>query len=225
MDTLHVGCSGFVGPRDRYWRFLDAWELGQKEERTTLKTLGRWRGTAPERARFVPRVCASVAAAGFAGEEAEAGWARTLACAERLGAGTVLLRTGSDFRPTSEHRAAMYGFFNVEGRLPEGLSVAWWAEGLWAYDDHLELCTALQLTPAIDPLGLDDDETPPPGAEVYWRMMGRKGLSGGFSDYDLDVLLGHLEGRTRGYVVFTTPQMMRDARHFAELAGVDPADG
>lgn len=225
MDTLHVGCAGFVGPRDRYWRFLDAWELGEKEERTTLKTMGRWRGSAPERARFVPRVCASVADAGFDGEEAEAGWARTLACAERLGASTLLLRTGSHFRPTAEHRAAMYDFFNAEGRLPAGLQVAWWAEGLWAYDDHLELCAALQLTPAIDPLGLEDDEAPPAGAAIYWRLMGRKGLSGSFSDYDLDVLMGHLEGRTRGYVVFTTPQMMRDARRFAALAGVDPADG
>ncbi len=222
MDALHVACSGFVGSRDRYWKFLDAWELSPEEERTSLKVLGRWRAQAPEAARYVPRVCSSVVAAGFAGEEAEAGWARTLACAERLGADTVLLRTGGDFRPTSVHRAAMDAFFGAEGRRPEGLRVAWWAEGLWSYDDHLALSADLGLVPAVDPLGLEPDELPPAGPEIYWRLMGRRGLANRFSDYDLDVLLGHLEGRSGGHIVFTTRQMLRDARRLAELVGLDP---
>lgn len=221
MDGFHVGCAGFKGPRARYFRSLDAWELSQRDERVTPRTLGKWRSAAPEAARFVPRVSASVVDAGFVGDEAEAGWAHTLACTERLGADVALLRTDPSFRPSAENRAAVRAFFGAADRCPEGLRIAWWAEGLWSSDDHAELCAELGLLPAIDPLGLDDDDEPPPGDTVYWRLMGRTGLVSGFSDHELDVLLDRLHGRSGGYLFFTAPQMMRDARRFAELVGVD----
>ncbi len=220
MD-IQVACVGYTGPHDAYWRSLGARELGPGDEQLPLKTLSRWRSKAPETARFVPRVCSSVSEGAFRGDEVEAGWAHTLAQVERLGASTLLLRTPPSFRPTGENRDALRAFFSA-GRRPEGLEVAWWAEGLWDHEDHVGLCKEVDLVPAVDPLALDDDEPLPDGARFYWRLMGRKGLAGRFGDWDLDQLVGHAEGRS-GHVVFTAPQMMRDARRFAVLAGAPPA--
>jgi uncharacterized protein YecE (DUF72 family) len=225
MDGFHVGCAGFSGPRGRYFRWLDTWELSAREERVTPRTLGKWRATSPEGARFVPRVSGAVADAGFQGPDAEAAWSTTLACCRKLGADVVLLRTDPSFRPSAANRAALREFFGAEGRCADGLRVAWWAEGLWSYDDHLELCAELGMLPAIDPLGLDDGDDPPTGGPIYWRLMGRRGLASGFSDHELEILLDRVQACSGGYLVFTAPQMMKDARRFALLVGVDAPGG
>ncbi len=221
MNGLHVGCAGYDGRLDLYFRALDTRELGEHEERVSVKTLGRWRSAAPESARFIPRVSASVVASGFLGEEANAGWVHTLATVERLVADTVLLRTRAGFRPTEANREALHSFFTGD-RVPEGLTVAWWVEGLWDHEEHLSLCEELGIVPALDPLVLDDDETLPPGPLCYWRVLGRRGLGGALSAHELDQLCSHCEGRV-GHVVFGAPQMMRDARRFAAMVGAEPA--
>lgn len=219
---FHVGCLGFRGPKARYFKRLNVWELAQSELKARPATLRKWRAEAPAGVQFVAPVDPGVAAANFVGPEAEAAWARTVAVAEALGAAVVLLRTPSAFRPSAGNRAAFEAFFKDRA----GPRVAWWAEGLWEGQPEVRdaLCAATGLIPVADPLADDEDEPlPTVGDQFFWRVRGRMGLSGRLSDYDLDVLLDRAEQQGRsGYVLFTQPDMLRDAQRLAEMLGVDP---
>ncbi|MCA9528397.1 MAG: DUF72 domain-containing protein [Myxococcales bacterium] len=224
---------GFRGPHARYFGELPVLELPPLDH-VRLGTFTRWRKEVPAEARFVPRVPDAVALAGFVGDEAAAGWERTRAIASRLRAELVLLRTPSTFRPTAENRAAMKAFF--ADRAGDPFQVAWWADGLWESQPEArdEVADAAGLIPVVDPLALDDDEPLPAGAQFYWRLLGRLGLSGRYSDHDLYKLLELAQGRDSGVIVFTSARMRPDALRFhgmvaaggAELAvaGDDPFD-
>lgn len=220
MESLYVGCLGHRGGLDAYFRDFNVMELGPEVCDMRPGTLTRWREAAPAEVQFVPPVAPGLVEAGFAGQAAEAAWKATLDYVERLGAGTVLLRTPARFRPTRQNRDALVAFF--EGRLPAGLTVAWRADGLWEGqpDARDEICTALGFLPVVDPLRVDEEaEQPlPPGARFYWRIMGGQGMQGRLSDHDLDTLLELCADRQAGHVVFTAPQMRGEARRFAQLA-------
>jgi len=180
----------------------------------TRKTLARWRRQAPETAEFVPFVSPAVAAAGFCGTAAEAAWDATREVVEILRAKTLVLRTPSSFRPTAENKARFRAFW--DGRLPEGVSLAWWPEGLWDGQPEVrdEICTELGLIPVVDPVAMEDDDPMPSGPAFYWRLRGGKGLQPGFTDYQLDQLMHLAAERERGHVVFTDAAMNRDAQNF-----------
>lgn len=224
--TVRVGCLGYTGRRRSYWKALRALEIGAEQVETVKAgTLARWRDEAPANARFIPVVPPALAASGF-GEAGLPAWQRAVEVAEALGADTVLLTTPASFRPTAANRARLTAFFKAH--RPEGLRVAWWAEGLWESqpEDRDETCVAAGIHPAIDPLGLDDDEEPPEGGWVYWRLMGRKGLAPRYTDYEIDTLLDLLMEHDEGYVIFTAPTMFTDARRLAQLAAIHAeADG
>jgi uncharacterized protein YecE (DUF72 family) len=223
MDRIRVACAGFRGPRSLYWKQgLDAAELEARAVEARPATLHKWLEGTPEGARYVPMVDARVAEARFAGEAADAGWARTVEVAKALGADTVLLHTRAGLRPTRENRDRLVEFFSAE-RLG-GLYVAWRAEGLWESqpDARDEVCGPTGLIPVVDPLALERDEEPiPEGDRIYWRMLGGTGMGTRFGDYDLDRLLELCSGRSAGYVVFAVPQMIRDARRFRSLLALE----
>lgn len=177
-----------------------------------LRTYRRWQGEGPA-GGFVPRVPRALADAGFAGEAAVEAWTQTEAIAESLGATQVLLRTPSSFRPTAANRQALIDFFSAR---TAALPVAWWADGLWESqtEDFLATCAASGLRPVIDPLAWDEDEPFPAGDNFYWRLLGRMGMSGRYSDYDFDRLLDLADERS-GTIVFTHPRMRPDAVRLA----------
>ena len=216
MTSLHISCLGLTANQAAYWAKFTSLELPQNAvESMTKKTLARWRRQAPEGADFVPFVSPGVAAAGFMGAAAEAAWAKSREVAEILRANTVILRTPATFRPTAANRALFEGFWR--SRLPDGMALAWWAEGLWdsQTEDRDALCADLGMIPVVDPLALDDDDPLPTGARFYWRLRGSKGLQAGFSDYQLGRLVEWTEARERGHIVFTDVAMRRDAQSLA----------
>ena len=73
---------------------------------------------------------------------------------------------------------------------PASIQCAWWAEGLWESDPESTdaLCTETGLVRVVDPLGLDDDAELPSGSVAYWRLMGRRGMTGRFTDYEMEQL-------------------------------------
>lgn len=219
MNALHVACVGYTGPRRRYWQAVDTLELTDRDLAAKPATLRRWRSEAPAHARFVVRVDPALVAAGFAGPEADAAWARTREVAALLDADTLLLRTPPSFRPTAANREALRAFFAAHRG---DFTVAWWADGLWESqpEDRDAVCAAAGLLPVADPLA-DDDEELPEGPTVYWRVRGRVGMGGRLSDDDLDRLCGLASERAGGHLVFDAPTMMNDARRFATLQGLD----
>ncbi|MCA9539162.1 MAG: hypothetical protein KC620_09775, partial [Myxococcales bacterium] len=64
---------------------------------------------------------------------------------------------------------------------------------------------------------------PPEGPHFYWRLLGRRGMTGRFTDHELDTLLDLSADREGGHVVFTAATMLPDARRFAVLAGAAPS--
>ncbi len=217
MKTLQVGCAVQTGPRRKYWKDFDALEVDARIVSTIKSsTAARWRAEAPAHATFVPVTPPALAAGRFTGPALDA-WTRTLAVAEALGAGTVLLHTPSAFRPTADNAARLAAF--VAEHRPEGIDIAWWAEGLWegVPDMRAALCAKAGLIAAVDPLGHDedDDEPLPEGARIYWRLMGRKGLSSRYTDFEIDTLLALADERESGHIVFTAPTMHGDAKRFS----------
>lgn len=223
MNSISTGCRIQTGPNRKYWKNFGAFEVPARVVDTVKDaTAERWRAEAPAGARFVPVIALPAFDAG--GVER---WQRAMALAAILDADTALLHTPAGFRPTGENRARLRRF--VEQQRPDGLTIAWWADGLWESqpEDRDALCEKAGLLPAIDPLGLDEDEEPPPGPQIYWRLMGRKGLAPRYTDYEITTLLDLIGEREAGYVVFTAPTMLADARRFSGMArafadAVDP---
>lgn len=228
MNTLHVGCATQTGPQSRYWKQFNAFEVAARiVERMKPKAAARWRASAPPGAVFVPTV-PSALAAGFFGDDVIGAWKRTLALADALEARTVLLHTPASFRPTRDNRERLIDF--VGSHRPEGLAIAWWAEGLWEGqpEDRAAVCAAAGLIPAVDPLGHDDEDEEtelPAGDVIYWRLMGRKGLTGRYTDFEIDTLLALAEERRAGHVFFTASTMFGEARRFASLLRFARTDG
>ncbi len=228
MTSLHVSCLGLSGGQGRYWSRFTSLELPEDAvQRMTKKTLARWRRQAPESADFVPFVSPAVAAAGFRGEAAEAAWAATREVVEILRAKTVVLRTPPGFRPTVENKARFRTFWT--DRLPEGVTLAWWAEGLWEGQPEVrdEICADLGLIPVVDPIAMEDDDPLPTGPRFYWRLRGGKGLQPSFTDYQLDQLMDFAAERERGHIVFTDVAMNRDAQNLVStwrMMHTEPAE-
>lgn len=228
MNTLHVGCATQTGPQSRYWKQFNAFEIEPRVVATMKpKAAARWRASAPPGAVFVPTVPPALAAGYFTGDGL-ATWKRALDLADALEARTVLLHTAASFRPTRDNRERLIDF--VGSHRPEGLAIAWWAEGLWESqpEDRAAVCEAAGIIPAVDPLGQDDEDeeaTLPEGDVIYWRLMGRKGLTGRYTDFEIDTLLALAEERRAGHVIFTTPTMFGEARRFASLLRLARADG
>lgn len=211
QPAIRVGCVGFRGSHREYFDDLAVMELDDRAG-VRLATYRRWREEGPP-GGFIPRIASGVIEAGFQGAEAEKAWAFTEQVVERLGAEQVLMRTPASFRPTADNRQALVDFFAPRtAKIP----VAWWAEGLWESqtEDFLETCEAAGLRPVIDPLAWDEDAPFPSAGAFYWRLLGRLGMGGRYSDYDFDRLL-ELAADREGVVIFTHARMRPDAIRLA----------
>lgn len=208
---IRVGCLGFRGSRKEYFKDLDVMELDDRKG-VRLATYRRWRGEGPP-GGFVPRLIGAPATGDFTSEDAVAAWDHAAAVVDCLAADQLLLRTPSSFRPTAVNRQAIVDFFAP--RTAE-IPVAWWADGLWESqtEDFLDTCKAAGLRPVIDPLAWDEDEPFPSEGEFYWRLVGRLGMGGRYSDYDFDQLLDRAADR-RGTIIFTQARMRPDAIRLA----------
>lgn len=230
MNDVRIGCRIQTGPDKKYWKNFRALEIDPRVVSTIRSsTARRWRSEAPEDAMFVPVAPMEVTRFDAAGLEV---WKRVAELAGILASPTIVLRTPASFRPTSTNRSRLRSF--VAEHRPDGVELAWWADGLWESqpDDRDALCAEVGITPVVDPLGGDDeDEGPPEGERIYWRLMGRKGLAPRYTDYELETLLDLVAERRVGYVFFSAPTMLPDARRFAglkrmiDLEDMDDADG
>ena len=97
--------------------------------------------------------------------------------------------------------------------------IAWLAEGLWESqpDDVKGICADTGMIQVSDPLGLEDLDDLPRGTSIYWRLLGRRGLRSGFSDYELENLLELVMSRDDGHISFSSPGMLAEAKRFARI--------
>ena len=104
-------------------------------------------------------------------------------------------------------------------------NVAWWAEGLWDSQAEPMAVEAAGLIRVGDPLGVQDLDELPDGPAVFWRLMGRRGLRSGFTDYELDMLIDLVFTRQDVTMIFTSPAMHADAIRFVRSVRRDSEFG
>ena len=218
LEAPVVACATERGVPQSYWKRFSCYEMSNNDLNAKPATLRKWREGASEGARFIARVDPRLATLGFEGAEAEELWRHALLRQEALQAEVILLHTPSSYRPSSEAIAALRRFFST---TPLPCTVAWRADGLWEESEtYVELCEELGLIPAIDPLMWDEDEPMPRAERFYWRILGGQGLSPRVNELDLERLIDLADDLgTSGWVVFTSPQMERDAKRFKAMVG------
>ena len=229
--SINVSCATGRGIYGDYWKHLGCYELSIQDLSARPSKLRQWRDSAPDTAQIVARIGAEVISEMFSDERgissvSEAEIARSVSRVKALNAPLLILHTPSSIRPSKENERAVV---MLRQRLPESLPLAWRADGLWEdSEQYLELCTAHNITPVIDPLMWDEEQPLPHGINAYWRVMGGQGLSPRLSEYDLDKLLdladqwlefseevaAHSEVTPTLWVNFTSTQMFSAARRW-----------
>ena len=138
-------------------------------------------------------------------------WKTTLACAQALGAKTILFQCPASFTQTPEHIQNLVHFFTRIER--SGLTCCWEPRGPW--DKHLikDLCEDLQLWHVVDPF-VTTTMTP---EQCYFRLHGRQGWRYQYETDELADLVELLPTEKPGYVFFNNRYMRQDALVFKQL--------
>ena len=205
---LSVSCATDRGVYSGYWKVLQDYEQSHQDLSTKANRLRTWKEQAPTEARFISRISPVVISEMFSDQRgissvSEAEIAKTMTRVKALDSQILLLHTPSSIRPSKQNEQAL---IKLKERLPDGLPLAWKADGLWAEsENYYDLCNAQQVIPVIDPLMWDEDEPLPNGPMAYWKIMGGQGLSVRLSEYDLDKLLDLADQRFDHFDLGNTP--------------------
>ena len=165
-----IGCSGFVVPRDQYYKQFNAVEV--KEFYLSLikeKTARQWKESAP------PGFVFSLVAPRWIVEPPEPGEKSTLLTGNRdnygefklteenlslyrwlysvariLESPTILFITPGRWGPDKRHKEQMIKFFSEVPR--DGVNIVWEPRGLWSTKELEQLARELDISIAFDPL-------------------------------------------------------------------------
>ena len=214
MTTFHIGCAGFVAPRERYLSRLSFVEFALRQPLPSPKALATWRKHTPEGFTY-----GLVAPASFYGDPS---WPlrdpaalrsetdRLLNLADALGAGALVFRTPMAVSPGSVALGRMAPVFE---RARKALDVvAWDPAGLWEREDAAEHAEKFGVLAACDPLHDEVDEP-----VVYARMRGL-GFDNKYHSGRLEELAEALAGCEEAFVVFESGGAWREALKFAGIA-------
>ncbi len=136
----------------------------------------------------------------------------TLACADALGARTVLFQCPAKFTQTKENIANLRKFFKKADRGQKNF--AWEPRGPW--DDKVvkKICDDLDLWHCVDPF-VRPTVTPD---RCYYRLHGIGGWRYRYEDGELEELVSLLPEENRSYVFFNNNVMTDDAMRFELIA-------
>lgn len=139
------------------------------------------------------------------------GWARTLECAQLLGATAVLLQCPKSFRPSAPNVARLRDFLGQVERPAARL--LWEPRGEWPDALVAELCAELGLAHVVDPM-VAETVTP---EQTYYRLHGTSGMRHVHTDDELRALRDRVLDRERPYVMFNNLPRVGDAERFLAL--------
>jgi uncharacterized protein YecE (DUF72 family) len=147
----------------------------------------------------------------------EAGWERSVRCAEVLSATAMLFQCPASFTPTPENVERMRRFFERVERPPARL--LWEPRGpAWVRERQLAvtLCRDLQLVHVVDPFVTEPARDGP----VYWRLHGISGPRHSYGDTELRQLrdmLARVDTGAAAYVMFNNLPRVANAKAFVRL--------
>jgi uncharacterized protein YecE (DUF72 family) len=243
-DTGHhstrIGVCGFCEPQAKLFREFQCLEVQQTFYwPPQLKTVERWRRTAPSefvftlkafqaithaynsrtyrKARFSPDELAQCGGFGDT-PVVRAAWELTRSLAIALDAPMVVFQCPPSLAATNETIQQMRSFFHWVSR--GGLGFAWEPRHVsWTRDLIVDLCQELDLVHAVDPF----EQANVFGLPRYYRLHG-KSLGGYRYDYDHPYSDSELEqlrqwcAEQSNYCMFNNKQMAVDAGRFEQLS-------
>ncbi|MDX6612957.1 MAG: hypothetical protein QOD75_2143, partial [Blastocatellia bacterium] len=198
MDHARIGTSGFGIGRAKYFQLFSCVEVQHTfYQPPSIKTLERWRETAPPEFEFVLKAWQLITHDAKSPtyrrlkrelselEKQEAGyfrptaivreaWEMTLACANALKARTILFQCPASFKPIKENVSHLKRFFSGLDRknsAGDQFNFCWEPRGNWEPGLVKIICEDLDLWHAVDPF-IARSVTP---NKLYWRLHGRKG--------------------------------------------------
>jgi uncharacterized protein YecE (DUF72 family) len=240
-DRMRVGCCGLPVGLAQYSRTFRVVEVQQTfYHPPQVKTLEKWRSTAPASFEFVlkawqlitheagsptyrrlrekltPRDRREVGAFRLCPRVVDAWW-RMLQCVSALGSRVILFQCPASFTPTSEHKENLRSFFRLVNRQPpraksgDRLIFVWEPRGAWRPEEVGELCEELDLVHGVDPF----HQSPATRGVGYFRLHGRTGYRHRYSPEELKQLSEMASPFKRCYVLFNNLSMWEDARRFS----------
>ena len=234
-SNVQIGTCGLSGSKAAYATLFSCVEIQQTfYQPPQLTTLERWRRDVPTDFEFTLKAWQLITHPAKSPtykrlkrnlselERAEAGyfkpttivdeaWKYTLACAQALGAKTVLFQCPASFTQTPEHIHNLIQFFSRIER--KGLTCCWEPRGPWDKSVIKDLCEDLQLWHVVDPF-VTTAVTP---EHVYFRLHGRQGWRYQYESDELADLVELLPMESAGYVFFNNIQMKNDALVFKRI--------
>lgn len=234
--NIKIGTCGFRGNKVEYSELLSAVEIQQTfYQPPQIKTLERWRSELPGEFEFTVKAWQLITheaksptyrrlkkklteveledAGGFKPSLiVKEAWETTLACAEALGARTILFQCPASFKPYSENLTHLERFFSEIER--GDLNFVWEPRG-GAWTDKLvgEICARLDLWHVVDPFAR---RTVTP-EKCYYRLHGRTGWRYKYEEEELEELVSLLPATEPAYVFFNNIYMTEDACKFEEI--------
>lgn len=214
MTTFHIGCAGFVKPRERYMTRLDYVEFDLRAPSPSPKVLATWKKHRPEGFTY-----GAVAPATLYGDPS---WPlrdpaavrseldRFLNNVDALGARVAVFRTPLAVSPGS---VALGRFTPVLERAAKAVDVVVWEpSGPWEHEAAAEHAAKHGAIAACDPLHDEFD-----GPVVYARMRGL-GMDRRYHPGRLEELAEELADVEEAFVVFESSSAWREALGFAGVA-------
>jgi uncharacterized protein YecE (DUF72 family) len=238
LEAVKVGCCGFGMAQNAYFETFSCVEVQHTfYQPPTLKTLSKWRDSAPSDFEFALKAWQLIThssssptfrritkklssdALGQAGAFRNTNVVKealdvTLACAEVLRAKALLFQCPASFNQTAGHIENMRQFFSDMAR-PKGMHLYWEPRGDWDDETISKLCNELHLFRALDPFLV----VPVPLERGYFRLHGKGGWRYGFTEKDQEWLAGRvIEQLAKGksYVFFNNVKMVDDASEFQQ---------
>ena len=151
------------------------------------------------------------------------GWARSVACANVLGATAMLFQCPASFSPDPVNVQRLRRFMERIER-PKTSRLVWEPRGpAWVVEHSLAeaICKDLDLVYALDPFVTPISNCGP----IYWRLHGVGGWHSSYTDADLDELhctLAASGASGPAYVFFNNIPRVNDARRFRALLETTP---
>ncbi|HEY82241.1 MAG TPA: DUF72 domain-containing protein [Dehalococcoidia bacterium] len=234
LPRVKVGCCGFPGGREKYFRQFKLVEVQQTfYKMPKLGTALRWREEAPADFEFTlkawqlithPSSSPTYRKAGLKippgaeehygffrpGQEVLKAWEETQRFARALRARVIVFQCPASFRETAENIANMRSFF--ASVRDSGFIFAWEPRGEWNKSVVQDLCAELGLVHCVDPFEGESLY----GEPRYFRLHGGPGYRHRYSEEELKGLKDRL-GEGESYVLFNNLNMYQDALAFMRL--------
>lgn len=235
-----IGCCGWAGSQPQYFSQFPVIEIQSTfYDPPATKVAARWRAAAPPGFEFCIKAWQLITHAassptyrrlrkpidpkrsGLFGsfqdtDEVRHAWLKTLEIATAVGATVVLFQCPASFQASRPNIENLSRFFEKIG--PQPFRLAWEPRGPWQAEVVRDLCAQYRLIHCVDPLC----SAPDSGAEIYWRLHGKRSYSYRYTDNDLLELRKLLflgPPHVGAYILFNNVTMKEDAIRFRRLLG------